>query len=99
MSYKNLHTANSRALVDRFDQLPQNNNLTLATYVWIDCTGELIHNKTRTLEYRPHTPEELPWWDAEALITSVNTDIHLQPVRLYNDPFYFSEILVPIRLF
>jgi glutamine synthetase len=81
---------NKNHLIDKYNQLPQSSNLILATYIWIDSTGEVIRNKTRTIEYSPASASELPWWDtADALSTTyINTDIFLQPVRLFKDPFF-----------
>ena len=101
----------------RFDALPQPDNLYLATYLWIDSSGQCIRLKTRTLEVpekqkqkQPHTRHhqdtdhvkgdemeenddddedyislrDLPWWDS----AECDTDRYLEPVRLFNDPFY-----------
>jgi glutamine synthetase len=80
--------------MNRYDLLPikQSKSQTIATYVWIDSTGELIRTKSRTIDYEPKSAADLVWWDApEALSTAyINTDVHLKPVRIYNDPFFSS---------
>jgi glutamine synthetase len=89
MAYKSIDPNTKKLLIEKYDQLPQSSRLTLATYIWVDSTGELIRNKTRTVEFSPVKPGDLPWWDtADALSTTyVNNDIFLQPIRLFNDPF------------
>ena len=85
--------AHNNQIVKRFSKLEQPKNLSLASYIWIDSSGVSIRFKTRTFEFDPNEPNDLPWWDcAEAFLESyINTDVFLEPVKLFNDPFYAGK--------
>ena len=73
--------------INRFDSLSQPKNYYLATYLWIDSSGKCIRLKTRTLDTDEHELiqlSSLPWWDS----AECDTDRYLEPVRIFNDPFY-----------
>ncbi|CAF0785963.1 unnamed protein product [Brachionus calyciflorus] len=84
----------SKEISNRFDSLKQPRPLYLASYVWIDSDyPDIFRTKTRTIEFEPLKPEDLPLWDcAIAHATSyINTDLFIKPVKLFNDPFYASN--------
>lgn len=49
-------SATNKAVLDRYMRLPQPDDKVMATYVWIDGTGEYVRAKTRTIDFVPKTP-------------------------------------------
>ncbi|XP_037937168.1 glutamine synthetase 2 cytoplasmic-like isoform X2 [Teleopsis dalmanni] len=46
----------NKTILDRYLDLPVEENIVQATYVWIDGTGEDLRSKDRTLEFIPTKP-------------------------------------------
>uniref|UniRef100_A0A8D0BPS7 Glutamine synthetase n=1 Tax=Salvator merianae TaxID=96440 RepID=A0A8D0BPS7_SALMN len=80
----------NKAVRDQYMKLPQGSKV-LATYVWIDGSGEGLRCKTRTLNQEPKSVEELPEWNFDGSSTAQaegsNSDMFLIPVRIFRDPF------------
>lgn len=80
-----------KLITEKYLSLPQPANKVLATYVWIDGTGEQLRAKTKTLSKAPESPEELSWWMFDGSSTDQangdNSDVYLKPVAIYRDPF------------
>jgi len=83
--------ATNKAVLDRYMRLPQPDDKVMATYIWIDGTGEYVRAKTRTIDFIPKHPSELPIWNYDGSSTyqaeGSNSDIYLYPVAIYRDPF------------
>ncbi|XP_065069276.1 glutamine synthetase 2 cytoplasmic-like [Rhopilema esculentum] len=63
----------------------------IATYVWIDGSGDHTRGKSRTLDNEPERPEDLPVWNYDGSSTGQaqgeNSDTFLYPRRIFPDPF------------
>ena len=52
--------ATNKAVLDRYMRLPQPDDKVMATYIWIDGTGEYVRAKTRTIDFIPKHPSGEP---------------------------------------
>ncbi|CAF0948731.1 unnamed protein product [Didymodactylos carnosus] len=84
-----------KQVLKRYLDLPQPDGKILATYIWIDGTGENIRAKTRTCDTEPKKADDLSWWNFDGSSTGQaegsNSDIYLKPVAIYNDPFMLGR--------
>merc|ERR1711981_986226 len=75
--------ATNKTALDRFMSLNvDHSKRTQCMYIWIDGTGGGLRAKTRTVDFVPQKPGELPIW---------NSDVYLYPVALYRDPFRLGD--------
>ena len=51
-----LSAATNKAVLDRYMRLPVPDDKVMATYIWIDGTGEYVRAKTKTIDFIPKHP-------------------------------------------
>merc|ERR1711884_721472 len=88
--------ATSKTVLDRFMRLYIGaSKKTQCMYIWIDGSGEGIRAKTKTVDFAPKLPSELPIWNFDGSSTGQaegsNSDVYLHPVALYRDPFRLGD--------
>ncbi|XP_070812705.1 glutamine synthetase-like isoform X1 [Pituophis catenifer annectens] len=80
----------NKGVRDQYMKLPQGKRA-LATYIWIDGSGEGLRAKTKTLPQEPNCVEELSEWNFDGSSTGQsegsNSDMFLIPVKMFRDPF------------
>ncbi|TMS40033.1 hypothetical protein L596_006469 [Steinernema carpocapsae] len=87
-----------KSVAERYYQLGQSLQNCVATYVWIDGTGENLRCKARTISKYPKAVEDLPEWNFDGSSTGqasgANSDVFLKPVAMYRDPFRMGNCLL-----
>lgn len=80
----------NQSVLDKYMDLDCNGFIQ-ANYIWIDGSGVTMRSKTKTLDYDPQGPEQLPIWNFDGSSTGqaegTNSDVYLHPVAIFPDPF------------
>jgi len=88
-------TTTNKHVLDRYLRLPLDGNVTQATYIWIDGSGENVRAKTKSVFGLVKTLDDLPEWNYDGSSTGQaegsNSDVYLRPVSIYKDPFLLGN--------
>lgn len=84
-------SSDKNTILQQYMELDTKDVRVQAMYIWIDGTGEGIRCKTKTLDFEPKGPSELPIWNFDGSSTGqaqgANSDVYLHPVAIFKDPF------------
>jgi len=84
------HSHLNKSVLYRYMDLNQKGKV-IATYVWIDGTGENTRSKAKVIDKRPSDAKELSSWSYDGSSTyqalGHNSDVEMRPVAVYPDPF------------
>ena len=80
----------NKQILHRYLDLNQKGKV-IATYIWIDGTGEGMRCKSKVVDKRPSSANELSEWSYDGSSTyqalGHNSDVSMKPVAIYPDPF------------
>jgi glutamine synthetase len=83
-----------KTTLDRYMRLDTGSNI-LATYIWIDGSGENLRAKTRTLAAMPKNAGDLPQWNFDGSstgqATGIDSDVYLRPCSIFIDSLHLAS--------
>jgi glutamine synthetase len=86
-----MYLGNNKAILAKYFQLPQPANKVQLMYLWIDGSGQHMRGKSMTVNKEPESYTDCPVWNFDGSsteqATGANSDVYLEPVALYQDPF------------
>ena len=88
----------NKSVSDRYLKLDQKGQC-IATYIWVDGSGENLRSKAKWLSNEPKSIDELPVWNFDGSSTGQasghNSDTYIKPIAIFPDPFLLgTNILV-----
>lgn len=91
--------SNAESFFKLLDRIPQPANSIQAEYVWIGGSGQDVRSKSRTLDFVPTSPSQLPEWNYDGSSTGQATgkdsEIVIKARAIFRDPFRLgNNILV-----
>ena len=63
------YLSSNAAVLQKYRELKQPDNMVQCMYVWIDGTGENMRAKSKTLNFEPTKVGDLPLWDFDGSST------------------------------
>ncbi|MCL4128490.1 UNVERIFIED_CONTAM: hypothetical protein GTU68_051164 [Idotea baltica] len=88
-------SSSNKGPLDRYLRLSLPEGKCQVMYIWIDGSGEFVRTKTKTVDFVPKKPEDLPIWNYDGSSTgqadNENSDVYLKPIAMYKDPFSRGE--------
>lgn len=83
-------SGDATTIASNLRQLPLDHNI-LAEYVWIDGSMQNTRSKTKTLDFKPTSVDELPEWNFDGSSTDQapghDSEVILKPRAIFKDPF------------
>jgi glutamine synthetase len=87
----NYKATTNKTVLDKYLALTQPADKVQCMYIWLDGTGEFLRCKTKTTDFVPKNPKDLPIWNYDGSSTGQaegrNSDTYLYPAAIYQDPF------------
>lgn len=79
-----------KTVLTHYMSLPQDKDTVMVEYIWVDIDGDGLRCKCKIFDFIPEKASDCPKWNFGSImdfITMRIEDLHLYPVRLFNDPF------------